>query len=233
MQQLAQRPAGAVAGEHVEVVDVHVAVAVRLADLRRVDVRQPVVGDDLARHVEDQPAERIALVGVGVDAPVLLLQVLVDDGGDVDQRAALVAQAGVPVAVDDVGARGVEMAGGDQRVLDHVLDALDVRYACRRTGARSPGRRTPPAGRASARSNSPVAPPARAIAWAILSSSKAARRPSRLATCTGKAGGVRRMAVDASGGVVAGFGWRRTVGLSGHFDPPVGGANSAALHNML
>ena len=40
VQQRAQRPARAVAAEHVEVVDVDVAIAVRLADLRRVDVRQ-------------------------------------------------------------------------------------------------------------------------------------------------------------------------------------------------
>ncbi len=32
-----------------------VAVAVRAADLGRVDVRQPVIGDDLAGNVEDQP----------------------------------------------------------------------------------------------------------------------------------------------------------------------------------
>ena len=70
VQQRAQRPARAVAAEHVEVVDVDVAIAVRLADLRRVHVRQPVVGRDLARHVQDQPAQRVALVGVRVHAPV-------------------------------------------------------------------------------------------------------------------------------------------------------------------
>ena len=126
VQQLAQRPAGAVAGEHVEVVDVDVAFAVRAPDLRRVDVGQPVVGDDLARDVEDQAAQRIALVGVGVDAPVLLLEVFVDRRGDVDQRLAIGAQPRVAVAVDDVGARGVEVAGGRERLLDGVLHLLDV-----------------------------------------------------------------------------------------------------------
>ena len=106
-----------------------VAVAVRAADLGRVDVRQPVVGDDLARHVEDQPAERVALVGVGVDAPVLLVEILVDRRGDVDQRLAVGAQPLVAVAVDDVGARRVEPAGGGERVLDAILDRLDVRHA--------------------------------------------------------------------------------------------------------
>ncbi len=129
VQQLAQRPAGAIAGQHVEVVDVDVAVAMRAADLRRVDVRQPVVGDHLARHVEDEAAERIALVGVGVDAPVLLIEILVDRRGDVDERLAVRAQPLVPVAVDDVGAGRVEPAGRGERVLDAVLDRLDVGHA--------------------------------------------------------------------------------------------------------
>jgi hypothetical protein len=55
VQQGAQRPAGAVAGEHVEVVDVEVGLAVRLADFRRVDVGQPVVGDDLAETLRISP----------------------------------------------------------------------------------------------------------------------------------------------------------------------------------
>ena len=41
-----ERPAGAVAGEHVQVVDVQVAAAVGVAGLLRVDLAQPVVGDD-------------------------------------------------------------------------------------------------------------------------------------------------------------------------------------------
>ncbi len=57
VQQRAQRPAGAVAGEHVQVVDMQIAFAVRRADLRAVDLVQPVVGGDLARHVEDQPTQ--------------------------------------------------------------------------------------------------------------------------------------------------------------------------------
>ena len=50
-EQRAQRPAGAVPREHVQVVDVHVALPVGVADLGRVDVGEPVVGDDLAGSV--------------------------------------------------------------------------------------------------------------------------------------------------------------------------------------
>ncbi len=127
VEQRAQRPAGAVAAEHVEVVDVDVAIAVRLADLGRVDVREPVVGRDLARHVEDQAAERIALVGVGVDAPVGAGEVFVDGAFHVHQRLVVGAQGGVAVAVGDVGTGRGQVVGGDQGLLDHVLDLLDAR----------------------------------------------------------------------------------------------------------
>ena len=84
MQQRAQRPAGAVAGQHVEVVDMQRRLAVGRAHFGRIDLVEPVVGDHLARDIEYQAAQRIALVGVGVDPPVAPLQVLVDGRGDVD-----------------------------------------------------------------------------------------------------------------------------------------------------
>ena len=87
MQQGAQRPAGAIAGQHVEVVDVQRRFAVRRAHFRRIHLVQPVVGDDLARHVEYQAAQRVTLVGVGVDTPVAPVQVFIDGRGDVDLAA--------------------------------------------------------------------------------------------------------------------------------------------------
>ena len=84
LEEVLERPAGAVAGEHVEVVDVEVAGAVGVARLLGVDLAQPVVGDDLAGGVEDHPAERVALVGVGVDAPVGAVEVLGDGGDGID-----------------------------------------------------------------------------------------------------------------------------------------------------
>jgi len=114
VQEHAQRPARAITGEHVEIVNVDAAVAVRGAHFGRIDVREPVVRDDLAGSIEDQAAQRITLVGVGVDAPVLLLEVLVDRSGHVHQRLAIGAQLLVLLAVDDVGARGLREVGRDQ-----------------------------------------------------------------------------------------------------------------------
>jgi hypothetical protein len=79
-----QRPPGAVAGEDVEVVDVEVALAVRGARLGRVDLVEPVVGDELSRRVQDHAAQRVSLVRVCVDPPVGAGEVLVDGLGDGD-----------------------------------------------------------------------------------------------------------------------------------------------------
>src|SRR5690606_1758969 len=87
IEQGAQGPAGAVAAEHVQIVDMQVAVTVSLTDLQRIDVTEPVVGDHLAGAVENQPAEGVALVGVGIHSPVLAVQVLVYGAGDIQQSA--------------------------------------------------------------------------------------------------------------------------------------------------
>ena len=84
LDEALERPARAVSGEHVEVVDVVVALAVRRANLRSVDVFEPVVGDDLARRIQDQATQRIPLVCVGVDSPIGAIEVLLDGCNSVD-----------------------------------------------------------------------------------------------------------------------------------------------------
>lgn len=83
-EELTEGPASAVAGEHVEVVDVDGAVAVGGAGFGAEDVAEPVVGDDLTGGIEHHSAQGVVLVGVGVDAPVAAVEVFVDGGGDVD-----------------------------------------------------------------------------------------------------------------------------------------------------
>ena len=83
-QELAEGPAGAVAGEHVEVVDVDGAVAVGFSGGGAVDVTEPVVGDDLAGGVEHHAAQGVVLVCVGINTPVAAVEVFINSGGDVD-----------------------------------------------------------------------------------------------------------------------------------------------------
>ena len=51
LQQSAQRPPGAIAGQHVQIVNVKIAVAVRFAGRLRVNVGKPVIGNDFTRYV--------------------------------------------------------------------------------------------------------------------------------------------------------------------------------------
>jgi len=99
---------------------------VRHPGLGGIHVAQPVIGDHLARGVQDQPAERIALVGIGVDPPIGTVEVLVDRAGHIYQGALVGAQTFVAVAVTDVGTRGTQVIGRDQGLLDDVLDTLDI-----------------------------------------------------------------------------------------------------------
>ena len=87
IEQGAQGPAGTVAAEHVQIVDMQVAFTVSLTDLPRIDMAEPVVGDHLAGAVENQPAEGVSLVGVSIHSPVLAIQVLVYGAGDIQQSA--------------------------------------------------------------------------------------------------------------------------------------------------
>ncbi|MNY21440.1 hypothetical protein D3C86_1549880 [compost metagenome] len=103
-----------------------VRLAVGLADGLAVHLVQPVVGGDLARYVEYQAAQGIALIGVGLDSPVVAVQVFVHRGRYFDQGPAVAAQAPVLFAVDDVGAHGEEKPGVHQDALDAILDLLDV-----------------------------------------------------------------------------------------------------------
>ena len=55
LDELLQAPAGAVAGEHGEVVEVDLRVAVGVGDLLVVDLREPVVGGDSAELERIRP----------------------------------------------------------------------------------------------------------------------------------------------------------------------------------
>lgn len=57
---------------------VKVCVAVRLADALRVNIVEPIVGDNFTGSIQDQAAQGIALIGVGIYSPIAPLKVLTD-----------------------------------------------------------------------------------------------------------------------------------------------------------
>ena len=100
-QQISEAPARAVSGQpEGEVVDVHVAVVVGFADFLRI-LFQGVARLDGARKVQHQPLERVGHVGVFIDAPVRLVQVVVDGVRDVQIRGLLFADLTPLFTVDN------------------------------------------------------------------------------------------------------------------------------------
>ena len=102
LQQGFQRPPRTVPREHIQVVDVEVAIPVRLPGGGAVDAIQPIVRHHLPRAVQNQPAHGITLIRVGVDSPIGPVEVLVDGFEGVDKVVgvgALVRGGGVGVVV--------------------------------------------------------------------------------------------------------------------------------------
>ena len=84
LDQSLERPSRAVTREHIKIVDVDVAAAVCGSRFGGVDAFQPVVGDHLAGRVQDQATQRIALIGVCIDAPIGAVKVFLDGRDRID-----------------------------------------------------------------------------------------------------------------------------------------------------
>ena len=125
LYELAQAPAGAVAGEHAQVMQVNIAVAVRVSDLLIVYFAEPVVRGDGAGVREDKSADGIGDGGVFFDAPVLDVEVLVDSLLIIEVRGLGVAQLLALLAVEDVGLCDRLVAAAGEHRLDAVLNILD------------------------------------------------------------------------------------------------------------
>lgn len=60
------------------------------------------------------------------NTPVRAIEILIDAGGDVDQGVAVCAELFTLLAIDDIGVCGLEVIGGDKRLLDYILNGFDV-----------------------------------------------------------------------------------------------------------
>ncbi len=123
--QLAQTPARAVAGQHAQVVQMQVAVAVRIGDLLVIHLAQPVVGRHGAGVGENQTADGIGHGGVLLDAPVGNVEVFVDRLAVIQVGGLKIAHFLALLAVEDVGLADHLVAAAGKHGLDAVLDILD------------------------------------------------------------------------------------------------------------
>ena len=128
MQKIFQRPAGTVGSQHVQIVDMDVAVAVRLAHIGRVNMAQPIIGRYLAGNVQNQTAVGIPLVGIGVDSPVESFQIFVDGALNVNHNLAIRTHAVALVTIQNIGLGRGKIVGGNQNLLYDILNLFNRRH---------------------------------------------------------------------------------------------------------
>ncbi len=104
---------------------------VRRTHLRWIHMIKPVVSDHLTGRIEDQTAQGVALVGIGVNSPIGPVKIFVDRSGHVHQGAMVFPQLRMLFPVDDISACGLQVIGGDQNLFDNILDAFNVRAIIR------------------------------------------------------------------------------------------------------
>ena len=124
LDELLQAPAGAVAGEHGEVVEVDLGVAVGVGDLLVVNFAQPVVGGDGAGVGEDQAAHRVGNGGVLLHPPIVDLQVVIHQILIVEQGGIDVADLLPLLTVQNVGLGHVGVSRFREDGLHAVLNVL-------------------------------------------------------------------------------------------------------------
>ena len=124
LDQLLQTPAGAVAGEHGEVVEVDGAALVGVGNLLVIDFREPVVGGDGAGVGEDQAAHGVGDGGVLLHPPVVDMQVVVHQLLVVQHGGVQVADLLPLLAVENVGLGHVGIACLAENVLHAVLNVF-------------------------------------------------------------------------------------------------------------
>ena len=125
LDELFQRPSGAVAGEHGKIVKVDVRVPVGVGDLVVVDFRKPVVGGDGAGVGEDEAAHGVGDGGVFLDPPVVDLHIVIHGLLEVEDGGGGVAEFGPLTAVEDVGLGHIAVSGLHEDRFHAVLDIFD------------------------------------------------------------------------------------------------------------
>ncbi len=124
-QEIPQVPPAAIDGEEPKVMDMEIPADMGLANFRRVDTVQPVLGGDGGGDVVVQSLEGVTHVAVFVDAPILAHDILVHGLFHVQEHGADVSDVFVLLAVENVGLGGLGVTVFDENLFDDVLDFFD------------------------------------------------------------------------------------------------------------
>jgi len=125
LDQLLQRPPGAIAGKHGKIMNMNIRVAVRVCDFLVIDFTQPVVGGDCAGVGKNQTADRIGNGGILLDPPVQRLQITVNQLFIVQGCRGNVADILPLFPVKDICFRDIRITGIGKHALHTVLNILN------------------------------------------------------------------------------------------------------------
>ena len=127
--ELPQAPPGAVAGQHGQVMDVHIRIPVGVGDLLVVNLAQPVVRGDGTGVGQNQAAEGQGHRSVFLHTPVLIgPDVALDSLLHVENRVAGLTHLCMLLSVQDIGFCRLGQALLHQSSLHQVLNMLDRRF---------------------------------------------------------------------------------------------------------
>ena len=94
---------------------------------------QSVIRRHLARYIQNQTAQRIPLIGIGLNTPVRTIDIFLDGRSDIDQRSSILPQAVTLVTIRGIGTECPRVIGIDQHLFDDILNLLDRRRGTGKT----------------------------------------------------------------------------------------------------
>ena len=124
--QLLETPACAVTCQHGEIVQVNGRAAMRHSDFIVVDFAEPVIRSDCTGIGENQTTDGICDSGVLFDAPVVDLQVIIDEVFVVEKSGVDIADLFALLAVQNICFRNICVAGLGEDFFHTVLNTLDI-----------------------------------------------------------------------------------------------------------
>ena len=107
--------------------NVEISFTVSTADFSRIDVVEPIVGHHFTGNIQDQTAQGVALIGVGVNAPVKLLKVLIDRRFNIHPTLSGITGLLTLFTIDNIGAKRFEKTFLKKGALHSVLHLLNMR----------------------------------------------------------------------------------------------------------
>ena len=122
--------------------DMDIGLSVSVADFRRINIVEPIVGHDFTGNVKNQTAQRIALVGIGIHTPIQMLQILIHGAFDIHETATGIASLCTLFAINNISTQSLTESGIKERVFYGVLNLFmpllpQRRYILQRLGFQS------------------------------------------------------------------------------------------------